>query len=171
MTPENSQKWSLKMVASLEPGIVCHDIERMLGFYIGVLGFELFSDAEATQEMSTRFKAAPQGYRIVRLRTPYGERIKFVQLKVPTAVVRATPNSDWVFENHGLTYLTFVVADVFEVMARLRAHDVHLINQEPVEVRKGFQAFFMTDPEGNYIEFIQYGDLSSYLPDPSMKTD
>jgi catechol 2,3-dioxygenase-like lactoylglutathione lyase family enzyme len=140
----------------------------MLSFYAGVLSLELFSDAEATQEMSTRFKASPHGYRIVRLRTPYGERIKLVQLKGHTPVVRAIPGSDWVFENHGLTYLTFVVADVYEVMARLRAHDVNIINHEPVEVRKGFHAFFITDPEGNYIEFVQYADLSSYLPDLSL---
>jgi catechol 2,3-dioxygenase-like lactoylglutathione lyase family enzyme len=153
------------MVASLEPGIVCHDIERMMNFYIGVLGLELFSDAEATPEMSAKFKAAPHGFRIVRLRTPYGERIKLVQLKASTPVGRPTPGPDWVFENHGIAYLTFIVADIYEVMAHLRAHGADVINQEPVEVRKGFQAFFVADPEGNYIEFVRYADLSSYLPD------
>lgn len=67
------------MMAPLEPGIVCSDIEQMLKFYVGILGLNMVADANTEPEMSKRFGAAPYGYRIVRLQTPYGERIKLVQ--------------------------------------------------------------------------------------------
>src|ERR1700741_3602836 len=76
------QPWSLKMVVPLEPGIVCLDIDRMLEFYTGVLGLKVVSDAQATADMSRPFRAAPDGFRIVRMQTPYGERIKLVQTKM-----------------------------------------------------------------------------------------
>jgi catechol 2,3-dioxygenase-like lactoylglutathione lyase family enzyme len=151
------------MVAPLEPGIVCADIESMLRFYSELLGFEMVSDAEATAEMSAQFGASPFGYRIVRLQTPCGERIKLVQTKGPAKLERVLPK--WIFERNGLAYLTFIVSDVGEVAARLRANGVRLINQEPMEVRKGFHALFASDPEGNYVEFVQYADLASYRPD------
>lgn len=154
--------WSLKMVAPLEPGIVCRDIGPMLEFYGGVLGFETISDAEATPQMSSEFKAAPQGYRIVRMQTPYGERIKLVQTTLPNTSHEVSP---WTFGQCGLAYLTFIVADVHEVAARLRQRGVHFINDQPMEVRTGFEALFVTDPENNYLEFVQYADLASYRPD------
>jgi lactoylglutathione lyase len=155
--------WTLKTVAPLEPGIVCADLDSMLGFYEKVLGFEMVSDAEATPEMSAQFGASPVGYRIVRLQTPYGERIKLVQTKASMKVQRELP--EWIFERHGLAYITFIVSDVDEVAIRLREQRVRLINKEPIEVRKGFHALFVTDPEGNYVEFVQYADLASYRPD------
>jgi lactoylglutathione lyase len=79
MMNEATQPWSLKMTAPLEPGIVCNDIEQMLKFYVGALGLKLVADAETTPEMSSRLGGTPHGYRIVRLQTPYGERIKLVQ--------------------------------------------------------------------------------------------
>ena len=41
------QSWSLRMVAPLEPGIVCADLERMFQFYTEVLGLKFATDAEA----------------------------------------------------------------------------------------------------------------------------
>lgn len=156
------QSWSVRMVAPLEPGIVCNEISRMLPFYADVLGLEVVADAEATAEMSARFGASPHGFRIVRLQTSYGERIKLVESRFPP---QENSVPEWVFERHGLAYLTFIVADIDEVAAHLNAHNVRFVSDEPVEVRKGFRALFVIDPEGNYIEFVQYSDLASYRPD------
>ena len=70
-----------------------------------------------------------------------------------------------VFERQGLAYLTFIVADINEVTARLTEHEVKLVRPEPVEVRKGFVALFAEDPEGNFVEFVEYDDISTYRPD------
>jgi catechol 2,3-dioxygenase-like lactoylglutathione lyase family enzyme len=159
---QSSESWSLKMVAPLEPGIVCIDIERMLKFYTGVLGLALVGDAETTPEMSTKFRATPHGYRIVRLQTPYGERIKLVQPKVSPA---QNPVPEWVYQRQGIAYLTFVIQDMQAMVARLKANQVRLVSQEPVEVRKGVLVLYSIDPEGNYVEFVEYPDVAAYRPD------
>lgn len=158
----SDQSWSLKMVVPLEPGIVCQDIDKMLAFYTGVLGLKLVSDAEATAEMSARFGAAPNGFRVVRLQTPYGERIKLIQT---TMLPKKLSAGRWVFERHGFAYMTFVIADMKEMVARLNEFHVKLVTQEAIEVRKGFVALFAHDPEDNYIEFVEYQDPASYRPD------
>jgi lactoylglutathione lyase len=163
MDAHGQQPWSLKMVVPIEPGIVCSDLDRMLDFYTGVLGLKKVSDAEATPEMSRQFKAAPDGVRIVRLQTPYGERIKLIQTKMRP--LKKQPLTEWTFERHGISYITFVIADMKEMVARLIECKVRLVLDEPLEVRKGFVALFALDPEDNYLEFVQYQDPTSYRPD------
>jgi lactoylglutathione lyase len=163
MNTHAGQPWSLRMVSPLEPGIVCVDIDRMLEFYTAVLGLKFVTDAEASPEMSSKFGAAPAGFRIVRLQTPYGERIKLVQPK--KVLLRQNDVPEWVFERQGIAYLTFVIVDVQEVAERLRKHRVELMSNEPVEIREGITAIFAQDPEGNFIEFVEYADLASYRPD------
>jgi hypothetical protein len=51
------------------------------------------------------------------------------------------------------------------ILARLKANQVRLISEEPVEVRKGVLAQFVLDPEGNYVEFVEFSDIASYRPD------
>jgi catechol 2,3-dioxygenase-like lactoylglutathione lyase family enzyme len=162
MNAHGQQDWSLKMVVPLEPGIVCVDMNTMLEFYTGVLGLKVVSDAEATPDMSSRFRAAPDGFRIVRLQTPYGERIKLIQTKMHP---KKTPITEWTFERQGLAYITFVIADMKEIVSRLNEYHVRFVNQEPLEVRKGFLALFALDPEDNYLEFVEYQDPASYRPD------
>jgi len=62
----------MKMVAPLEPAIVCFDMERMLRFYVDILGLRLVSDIQATPEIGKAIHISQHGYRIVRLQTPYG---------------------------------------------------------------------------------------------------
>lgn len=151
------------MTVPLEPGIVCANIDAMLGFYTGVLGLTLVGDAETKPELSARFGATPHGYRIVRLQTPYGERIKLVQPKRDAPRPQSVPQ--WVFERHGLAYLTFVIADMQDVVTRLKAHGVKLLSDGPVEVRPGVFALYCLDPEDNYVEFVEYPDPAAYRPD------
>ena len=165
MTPNSAAHgaWCLKMTVPLEPGIVCNHIDAMLEFYTGVLGLKLVGDAKATQELSARAGATPHGYRIVRLQTPYGERIKLAQPNQDPPAPQAVPR--WVHERHGLAYLTFVIADIQDVLRHLKAHGVKLLSEEPIEVRQGVFAFYSLDPEGNYLEFVEYPDPSAYRPD------
>jgi predicted enzyme related to lactoylglutathione lyase len=157
------QPWSLKMVAPLEPGIVCIDIDRMLQFYTEVVGLKFATDAEASPEMSTEFGTGLHGFRIIRLQTPYGERIKLVQPK--KTILQQSPAPEWVFERQGIAYLTFVIAQVHEVALRLEKSGVEVMSKGPVEIRQGITAIFAKDPEGNFLEFVEYADLASYRAD------
>lgn len=155
--------WSLKMATPVEVGIVCADIDRMIAFYTDVLGLRLVGDAEASPEMSRKFGATPDGFRIVRLQTPYGERIKLVQPKKVLPKLTASP--EYVFERQGTAYITFVIVDIQDVTKRLKGNGTKLMSAEPVEIRKGVIALFAEDPEGNFVEFVEYPDLASYRPD------
>jgi len=163
MNSPHQQTWSLRMATPIEPGIVCIDIDRMFQFYTEVLGLKFTTDAEASPEMSTEFGTGPHGFRIIRLQTPYGERIKLIQPK--QTVLKKSPVPHWVFERQGITYITFVVVDVQEVTLRLKKYAVELMSKDPVEIRKGITAIFVKDPEGNFLEFVEYADLASYRPD------
>lgn len=163
MNADAKDDFSLKMLSPLEPGIVCIDMDPMLDFYTRVLGLVMVSDNEATAKMSAIFGAAPHGFRIIRLQTPFGERIKLVQIN--DGHPQRIHSPEWVFERQGIAYLTFIVSDINEVAARLADHEVKLVRPRPVEVRKGFVALFVEDPEGNFIEFVEYDDISSYRPD------
>jgi lactoylglutathione lyase len=168
MNADAKQSFSLQMVSPLEPGIVCVDIDCMLDFYARVLGLRVTSDDQATAEMSAIFGAAPHGYRIIRLQTPYGERVKLVQVKNGHA--RKIPAPEWVCERQGIAYITFIVSNIDEVTARLIEHGVKLVRPRPVEVRPGFVALFAEDPEGNFVEFVEYDDISSYRQDLFKRT-
>src|ERR1700733_5210121 len=163
MNNDPNQVWSLKMAAPLEPGIVCIDIDRMLSFYTKVLGLQFATDAEAFPEMSSRFKTGPDGFRIIRLQTSYGERIKLVQPRKMT--LAQSPVPEWVFARQGIAYFTFIVSDLNEIMVRLKEYEVKQMSEEPVEIRKGITAIFVCDPEGNFLEFVEYANLNAYRPD------
>jgi lactoylglutathione lyase len=113
--------------------------------------------------MSTEFGTSPNGFRIIRLQTPYGERIKLVQPKKVLPQPSEVPA--WVFEGQGIAYITFVIVDVHEVATQLKKHGVELMSKEPVEIRQGITAIFAKDPEDNFLEFVEYADLASYRPD------
>jgi catechol 2,3-dioxygenase-like lactoylglutathione lyase family enzyme len=158
-----TENWALKMKVPLEPGIVCQDIERMIAFYTDVIGLKLVADARTLPELSRKLGGAPCGYRIVRLQTPYGERIKFVQ--PDEGAPQPNPVPQWVFQRHGLAYLTFVIEGLPQMLERLKAHGVKFVTSAPVEVRPGVFALYVLDPEGNYVEFVEYPDIASYRPD------
>ena len=155
--------WQLKMTVPLEVGISTVDIEKMIRFYTEVLGLVLVADNKVAPETSTLTGATPYGYRIVRLQTPYGERVKFVQTGKPTPV---TKRPGYVMERQGLAYLTFVIADLDTTIERLKEHHVPLLSEgEKVEVRSGVSTIYAIDPEGNFIEFVEYRDVQGYRPD------
>ena len=59
----------------------------------------------------------------------------------------------------------FVIANMNETVKRLKEYGVKLISPEPIEVRPGVFALYTLDPEGNYVEFVEYPDVPSYRPD------
>ena len=142
-----------EIVKPVEPGIVCSDIEQMLRYYTEVLGLRVVSDAATPPELSGRFGATPGGYRIVRLETSLGYRVKLVQPAI--APERRAPGK-WVMERAGIAYLTFVVTDLTGVVARLRELGVRIVGESIVEIRPGILAVYTLDPEQNFVEFIEY---------------
>jgi catechol 2,3-dioxygenase-like lactoylglutathione lyase family enzyme len=151
----------MKTVAPSEIGVVAADIDALLAFYVGVLGMRVVGDIKVPAATSRRTGLAPDGYRVVRLETDGGDRIKLAR---PIAGPQPGPRGDYAMQRRGATYLTLIVDDVRSLHARLIAAGVALRSEGVVELRPGVWLVLATDPEGNFIEFLQYDDLASYRP-------
>ena len=155
--------WSLKMTAPIEVAISVTDMDSMLKFYVDVLGLKKFGDATVPPEMTTRVRQTPHGLRVVRLLTPYGELLRLIQTGNPP---KPDPVPPFVFDRHGVVYVSFLVTDIDSIVKRLKDNGVKLQSGEAkIEVRPGLFAVYAIDPEGNFVEFLEVPDIGAYRPD------
>lgn len=153
--------YPLKSVAPFEVGITVSDIDALLPFYRDVLGFRVLSDILVPAEKSRPTGLSPDGYRVMRLESAGGDRIKFAQ---PAQAPVAAPSKACALGRQGGHYVTFIIADLDALHARLSEAGIRLDSQGLVEVRAGLRMMMIRDPEGNYVEFVEYADLGAYRP-------
>lgn len=153
----------LDMAAPLEVGLCCADLDRLLEFYVGVLGLALVNRVTVPADKAAATGLSPHGYEVARLQTPYGERLKLLQPAAPPQVAGATAA---ILDRRNASYLTFIVRDLAGLAARLAERGVAFDSQPaPMEVRPGTWLAFFRDPEGNVLELVEYDDLAQYRPD------
>ncbi|WP_028241007.1 VOC family protein [Stutzerimonas azotifigens] len=153
----------MKMVAPLEVGICCENLESLKRFYVEQLGFDEISHFAIPAEKAGDTGLSRGGYQVVRLQTPWGERLKLLQADAPAEPRVA---SQWILQRLGNSYLTFIVDDLGDMLSRLKRLGVPLLSgDDRVEVRPGTWLVFARDPEGNVIEFVEYADIAAYRPD------
>ena len=151
----------LKSVAPFEIGITVSDIDAVLPFYRDLLEFRVLSDIDVPPEKSRLTGLTPDGYRVMRLESKGGDRIKFAQPGIPPV---AAPGRAFALERQGGHYVTFIISDIHALHAKLLGAGIGLISQGMVEVRAGLTMMMISDPAGNTIEFVEYADLESYRP-------
>lgn len=153
----------MEVTAPFEPALCVRDFDACVAFYRDVLEMSVFSIDEIPAELSARAKLAPDGYRIARLETRRGDRLKIVS---PRTAPSPTPAADFVMARAGFGYLTFIVPDLGRVMAALDRAGARIVTgPAPVSFRPGIvDLFFAQDPEGNFLEFVQRSDLATYRP-------
>jgi len=153
----------MKSTAPLEPAICVADMDRMMRFYREVLGLALHSDIPVPPEKSAPPGLAADGYRIVRLETDDGHRVKLVQ---PNRAAQPAAARRFVLDRQGFAFLTFLIADVAATRDALAAAGAEIMGEGKVfEIRDGVHIFFARDPEGNCLEFVQYADIGTYRPE------
>jgi len=152
---------SLKSVAPFEIGITVSDIDGILSFYRDLLGFTVLSDIVVPAETSRLTGLSPNGYRVVRLESEGGDRIKFAEPGTPpgAAPVRASA-----LETQGGHYVTFIIEHLDALHTALLHAGLKTVSQGIVEVRAGLRMMMIRDPEGNFVEFVEYADIGSYRP-------
>lgn len=153
---------TVHMKAPLEIGISVQDLDRAADFYEHVLGMQRISEATLAPERAVLAGFGPVAFRMVRLQTNYGERIKLLQQDPPAT---RAPHDGPLLAHAGITYLTFVVTDIEAAVQRLRAAGVKLLSDGPFQTRPGTRLLFFRDCEGNPLELVQYDDLAAYRPD------
>ena len=107
----------LNMIAPFEMGICVDNLDTMIAFYRDILGFELISEIDVLADRSTKAGFTVGGYRIVRMQTHYGERIKLVQ---PVNNPSDRMSGEEVLSNRGNVFLTFIVNDLKSALADIK---------------------------------------------------
>jgi lactoylglutathione lyase len=153
----------LAMIAPLEVGICVKNMERMLDFYTKVLGFTYISSFDVPSDKSSVTGITPDGYQVVRLQTNYGERIKLLK---PFSVPDTRAQGAYITSRVGNSYITLIVRDIRNIVADLKDSGIKILTQGDIcEVREGVYLCVTIDPEGNYLEFVEYSDIKEYRPD------
>lgn len=152
---------TVHMVAPLEVGVCVRDAARAADFYEQVLGFARISEATLAADRAQLAGFGPVAFRMVRMQSNYGERIKLLQ--PDPAPVDVTPGA--ILGQCGISYLTFVVADLEAAYERLLRAGVKVLSDGPTQTRPGTRLLFFRDCEGNPLELVQYDDLAGYRPD------
>ena len=154
---------TIRMIAPLEVGICCRDISKMRRFYEETLGFTFINEGAVAAENAAPLGLSAEGYTVVRLQIPYGERIKLLASNTPPAAETAPA---YLLEKPGATYLTFIVDCIEATIKRLQGAGVTFTTgTASLQVRPGVQVAFCRDPEGNALELVQFADISAYRPD------
>lgn len=154
----------MKMAAPMEVGLTVKDLARMRRFYCGAFGFSVISDVTVPAPKAHKAGLSTGAYRVVRLQTPWGERIKLLEPELPPSDMPAP--SAHILDEHPSSYLTFIVGDLPVVMARaIAAGAVPITGDKPFEVRSGTFLTFLRDPEGHIVEIVEYADITEYRND------
>jgi len=149
--------------AAYELGVVAADVDALVRFYVDVLAMTVYSDVTVPIESSRRTGLSPEGYRVVRLSTSIGQRFKIA--RAPGTATRPS-EAPWPMAATGNFYVTFLVRDLRALHQRVREAGVRLHSDGIVEVRPGVCLFLAADPEGNFLEFVEYADIAAYLAAP-----
>jgi lactoylglutathione lyase len=150
----------MDMNAPMEIGICVADLGKMMAFYEQLLGMRKISEIPLNEHGARMSGLGEHGYTVVRLQTPYGERIKLVcPSPTPPGESWATPTA-----RRGVGYLTFLVSGLDALLTKLAAAGFPSI-KGAVELRPGVRMSLVKDPEGNWVEFAEYVDIHAYRPD------
>lgn len=159
----------MRMTAPMEVGLCCADLDTLARFYVDVLGFRQVNVIEVPAAKATATALTNDAYRVTRLQSPWGERVKLLQPATPAA--KAPTAKPFILDRLGTSYLTFIVDDLRALLVALQAEGLDVMTgDEVVEVRPGTFLVFCRDPEGNILEFVEYADVAAYRDDRPQPT-
>mgnify|MGYP006180802405 FL=1 len=98
---------TIHMKAPLEIGISVKDVERAADFYEKALGMQRISEATLAADRAELAGFGPVAFRMVRMQTNHGERIKLLQ---PTPGPQGDPAAQSILGPAGIAYLTMAAS-------------------------------------------------------------
>ena len=133
-------------------GIVVKDLEQSVRFYCAVLGMEI---ADRRERVGGAINSVV-GYDEVHIECVdlffgEGHLIELIQYHVPEPIDR--PTSERAF--FGASHIAFTVEDIHSTFQDLVKNGAHPMNS-PVEVAPGKICCYIQDPDGNWIELIEF---------------
>lgn len=139
------------------PAIATADLERLVGFYTGLLGFHEVYRAgwPAGAEVQNRLLGAEgSGARLVMLRQA-NAYLEIFQFDAPETGTRDRHQRLF---GPGLTHLCLAVRDIEGEYRRLCAAGM-AFNTEPLH-RGAFSVVYGRDPDGNAVELLEHHDAA-----------
>jgi catechol 2,3-dioxygenase-like lactoylglutathione lyase family enzyme len=148
------------VVASVDSvGITVDDLDRAIGFYTTVLGFERIAEAEVSGEEYERL----YGVFGLRLRTATlrlgDERIELMEFLAPRG--RPVP-ADSKSNDGWFQHAAIIVSDMDAAYRHLREHKVQHASSGPQLLPQwnpnagGIEAFYFRDPDENHLEVLHF---------------
>jgi lactoylglutathione lyase len=138
----------------IDIGIVVQDANRTAAFLTNAIGFIEVKGFTASAELGKRIGLI-DGYavdvRVFALTEDPATRIKV--LSFPKANAKQ-PEQKFIHSALGMRYLTLYVKDMNRSLARLKAANVRLLGETPLELGGGSFIAVVQDPDGNFIELI-----------------
>lgn len=151
------------LAAPLEVGLACADIGRMTDFYAAAFGFAEMSRIAAAVTPDRRTALSDGSYLVVRLQSPFGERLKLLCPDAGCMPSPETPVADIIGRRNRM-FLTLIVADIDAALAGITAAGGQAMDP-PTEIRPGLTIAFARDPEGNVLEIAHHASIAAYRPD------
>ncbi len=153
------------MVLPFELGLCVADLDRMVAFYVEVLGCHEAARATLPAASTRAIGLGDDDVEIVWLQTGWGERLKLLRPAHAPApfAAPATPN---LTAACGVAYLTFCVDDLAARTERAEALGATpLTDRFVTDNGRGQRIAFFRDPEGTVIELVERDDPGAYRPD------
>jgi lactoylglutathione lyase len=121
---------------SLDLGIVVSDIKASLNFYQNLLGLEFVGTVPLAFGTMHRLRFGTSDFKVIEPKTVPPKGVIGLEKQL------------------GLRYVTFVVKNLSEVCAALKAKGVEFAVPER-EARPGTRIAMVKDPDGNIVEFVE----------------
>lgn len=154
------------MVLPLELGLCVADLDRMVAFYVDVLGCREVGRATLPAAATGPIGLGRGDVEIVWLQTAWGERIKLLRPAADPTPIDVPPGPANLTAGAGVVYLTFCVDDLAARTARAEAHGAApLTDRYVTDNGRGQRISFFRDPEGTVVELVERDDPSAYRPD------
>lgn len=133
-------------------GIVVSDLEKSEKFYCNVLGMQV---AERRERIGGAINSVV-GYKethieCVDLYFGEGHLIELIQYHLPEPKDRQTDERSYL----GASHIAFLVEDIHSTYQKLIDNGAHSMNP-PIEVAPGKKCCYIQDPDGNWIELIEF---------------
>jgi len=133
-------------------GIVVHDLQKAMDFYMGLLGFKLVKRAdEAAQFIDTILGISNTTVTTVKLSINDHNLIELLYYKKQDSTTLPSKR----INNYGYTHIALTVDDVAKMYNTLISEGIEFISS-PQQSPAGYaKVAFCQDPEGNFIELVE----------------
>ncbi len=139
----------------IDIGIVVQDANRTASFLTNAIGFTEVKGFSVTPELGKRIGLIDGHAVDVRVFTlTEGDQATRIKVLSFPKVKARKPDQKFIHSTLGIRYLTLYVKDMQRALARLKAANVRLLGETPLDLGGGTYIAVVQDPDSNFLELI-----------------